>query len=118
MSDLVSEIEEIARRVYREERASEPEAAAPARHSPAADAATQERINLYSLVSHKPYLTRKEAALYLDVSERSIAEWAARPADENPFPESHAGGAPRAKRERIDEWVRRESARRRLRIAG
>ena len=91
-------------------------AAAPQSNAP--DEETQEMINQYALISHKPYLTRKEAAIYLNVSERSIAEWAARPAEQNPFPESYAGGEPRARRERIDEWTAREQLRRRLKAVG
>lgn len=117
MSDLVNVIEEIARRVYHEERGREPDSSAPERHSPAPDAATLARINLYLLVSHKPYLTRKEAALYLDVSERSLAEWASRPVDQNPLPESRAGGEPRYRRSALDEWAERERQRQRLKLA-
>jgi hypothetical protein len=76
--------------------------------------AIQEQI----MLSHKTYLTRREAAQYLNVSERSIAEWSARPANQNPFPESHAGGEPRYKRTSIDEWAEREGQRRRLKLAG
>lgn len=79
------------------------------------DAATQERINTYELLTRKPYLTRKEAALYVDVSERSIIEWSNRLPDENPFPETYAGGNPRYKREEIDKWISREHGRVRLR---
>lgn len=111
MSDLVKEIEEIARRVYREERASEPEPAARERPAAAADAATQEAINRYLLIAHKPYLTRREAALYLGVSPRSLSEWAARPADQNPLPVSRAGGEVRYRRAALDEWAKRERQR-------
>ncbi len=76
--------------------------------------AIQEQV----LISHKTYLTRKEAAKYLNVSERSIAEWAARGHDQNPFPESKAGGEPRTKRAAIDEWAGREQQRQRLKIVG
>ncbi|MGB9182413.1 MAG: helix-turn-helix domain-containing protein [Pyrinomonadaceae bacterium] len=79
---------------------------------------TRELIKEQLLLAHKTYLTRKEAAKYLGVSERSIAEWAARPPDQNPFPESYAGGEPRTKRERIDEWAERERARQRLKLVG
>lgn len=81
------------------------------------DEQTQEKIGQYQLIAHKPYLTRKEAAIYLDVSERSISEWSARPLEQNPFPESRAGGDPRYKREKIDEWAARETERRRLKLA-
>ena len=76
--------------------------------------AIQEQI----LLSHKSYLTRREAAMYLSVSERSIAEWSARPANQNPFPESYAGGEPRYRRTSIEEWAEREGQRRRLKLAG
>lgn len=82
------------------------------------DEETQASVNKYALLSHKPYLTRKEAAIYLSVSERSIAEWAQRAANQNPFPESYAGGEPRTRREKIDEWAERERERHRLRLAG
>lgn len=81
------------------------------------DEKTRAEINEYTRISHKPYLTRKEAALYLGVSPRSITEWAARPVDQNPFPESNAGGEPRARREAIDSWAEKEHQRQRLRIA-
>lgn len=82
------------------------------------DEKTRAEVNEFIRVSHKPYLTRKESAIYLGVSPRSIAEWAARPSDQNPFPESSAGGEPRVKRERIDEWAERERGRQRLKLAG
>lgn len=79
------------------------------------DDATQERINTYELIARKPYLNRKETALYLDVSERSIIEWSNRPMNENPFPETFAGGNPRYQRKAIDEWILKERGRMRLR---
>jgi hypothetical protein len=82
------------------------------------DEATLERIRLFSLVSHKPYLTKKEAALYLDVSERSIGEWTSRPVSQNPLPAGYAGGEPRYQRQKMDEWAEREAQRRRLKMAG
>ena len=82
------------------------------------DETTQQAIREQDLLAHKTYLTRKEAALYLNISERSIAEWSARPASQNPFPESHAGGEPRYRRTFIDEWAEREGQRRRLKVAG
>jgi excisionase family DNA binding protein len=85
---------------------------------PQIDEETHASIREQVLIANKTYLTRKEAAKYLGVSERSIAEWAARPPDQNPFPESNAGGEPRVKRERIDEWADRERARQRLKLAG
>lgn len=81
------------------------------------DETTLERIRLFSLVSHKPYLTKKEAALYLDVSERSISEWTVRPVNQNPLPASYAGSEPRYQRQQIDEWARREAQRKHLKMA-
>jgi hypothetical protein len=81
------------------------------------DAETQKLVNLHTLISKKTYLTRKEVAIYLGVSERSIAEWSARPMDQNPFPEENAGSEPRYKRSRIDEWTVREGQRQRLKLA-
>lgn len=117
MSDPIrEEIETIARSVCREEMASS--SPTPAAVTSPVDQETQSKVGQYLLIAHKPYLTRREAALYLDVSERSISEWAARPPDQNPFPLSNAGGEPRVKRERIDEWADRERARQRLKLAG
>lgn len=82
------------------------------------DEKTRCEISEHALLSHKTYLTRKEAAKYLSVSERSISEWAARPLDQNPFPERHAGSEPRARRTDIDEWAARENQRQRLKLAG
>ncbi|HYH85831.1 MAG TPA: hypothetical protein VEX60_10125 [Pyrinomonadaceae bacterium] len=42
------------------------------------DEATRQAIAEQHLIASKSYLTRAEAATYLDVSERSIAEWSAR----------------------------------------
>lgn len=96
-----------------------PAPAVSAALSPAVvDEATQEQINQYCLLAHKPYLSRKEAAIYLGISERSIGKWAARPLDQNPFPEARAGGEPRTKRTAIDEWAERERQRQRLKLAG
>lgn len=116
-SNLVGEIEAIALRVYHRERENEQRSHSPERQVDCLDTETREKINTYALISNKPYLSRREAALYLGVSERSIAEWAARPPDQNPFPESHAGGEPRVKRQSIDEWAARENMRRRLKAA-
>lgn len=45
------------------------------------------------------------------VSERSIAEWAARAAgDDDPFPERRAGVEPRDRREGRDAWTEREQS--------
>ena len=85
---------------------------------PQPDPETQRLINQHRLIAQKTYLTRKEAAVYLSVSERSIAEWSVRPPDQNPFPEENAGGEPRYRRAAIDEWTRREKQRQRLKVAG
>lgn len=82
------------------------------------DEVTRAAIREQILIAHKTYLNRKEAAKYLGVSPRSIAEWAARPADQNPFPECQAGGEPRVKRTAVDEWAAREKQRQRLKLAG
>lgn len=82
------------------------------------DDETRQAIKEQMLLAHKSYLTRREAAKYLGVSERAVAEWAARPADQNPFPERRAGGEPRYKRDEIDAWVEREARRQRLKLAG
>lgn len=79
------------------------------------DADTLLKIAQYELISHKPYLTKKELALYLDCSERSIEEWSAR--SENPLPVGYAGSEVKAKREKIDQWVEREAQRKRLKLA-
>jgi hypothetical protein len=117
-SNVVGEIEAIALRVFHRERENEQKTRPLEQQVDGLDKDTREKINAYALISSKPYLSRKEAALYLGVSERSIAEWAARPPDQNPFPESHAGGEPRVKRQSIDEWAARENMRRRLKAAG
>lgn len=80
------------------------------------DEATLAQIAEYQRLSHKPYLTRREVATYLDVSKRSITEWTGRASDHNPFPASAAGGEPRYRRERIDEWAEREAQRKRLKL--
>jgi hypothetical protein len=115
--DLNSVFDNRIRSIVREELA-EVGAGQPTTSPVTIDDKAQEQINQYLLISNKPYLNRKEAALYLDCSERSIAEWSARPVGDNPFPVSNAGSEPRYKRERIDEWAVKESTRRRLKIAG
>lgn len=109
---------ESLREVVREVLAEE---APPQRAVPAADILddeTRRAVREHALLAHKTYLTRKEAAKYLTVSERSIAEWVARPATQNPFPEQRAGGEPRYRRTEIDEWAAREAQRQRLKLAG
>lgn len=86
------------------------EARAPA---PEFDGETLAKIRLYELISRKPYLTKAEAALYLDVSEKSIEEWSARADRDNPFPEDRAASVPRYNRMKIDAWVEREARLRR-----
>jgi hypothetical protein len=116
MSDLEQMIEKlvepvadrVARRVYSE---------APPR-AVAFDEETTKLIREQALIAHKTYLTHREAAIYLNVSERSIGEWSARAHNQNPFPQEHAGGDPRYKRSRIDEWTVAEGQRQRLKLAG
>jgi excisionase family DNA binding protein len=86
--------------------------------APELDEETCARVREQVLIANKTWLTRKEAAKYLNVSERSIAEWAARAQSDNPFPESSAGSEPRVKRSRIDEWADRERQKQRLKLAG
>ncbi|HJQ31686.1 MAG TPA: tyrosine-type recombinase/integrase [Pyrinomonadaceae bacterium] len=69
------------------------------------DEKTRRQIAEQLLLSNKHYLTRAQAAAYLGVSQRSIKEWADRPADQNPFPEVRAGADPRYKRTAIDQWT-------------
>lgn len=89
----------------------------PPQPHPQVDEDTRERIKQLQIISHKPYLTKKEVALYLDVSERSVEEWAARPPDQNPFPAVKVGKELRAKREQVDAWTEQERERSRLRLA-
>ncbi len=110
-------LREVVREVLAEE--GTPHRAGPP--SPAADLLddeTRAAIREQQLLAHKSYLTRKEAARYVGVSERSISEWVARPAGQNPFPECRAGGEPRYKREEVDAWLEREAQRQRLKLAG
>jgi DNA-binding transcriptional regulator YiaG len=116
MSQLEQEIERIAEPVA--ERVARKVLAETPRNSVGeVDAETQQLISQHALISKKTYLTRKEAAVYLSVSERSVAEWSARPADQNPFPEENAGSEPRYKRALIDAWTQREGQRQRLKLA-
>lgn len=82
------------------------------------DDGMRRQVAEHILLSNKTYLTRAEVAAYLGVSERSIKEWAARPVDQNPFPEVRAGADPRYRRAAVDEWAEREGQRQRLRLAG
>jgi hypothetical protein len=114
MSEQIEDIiEVIARRVYTEMRGQEK----PVTAADVLDEQTLGKIRSFTLISHKPYLTKKEAALYLDVSERSIAEWSARPEKNNPLPCRNAGGEPRFRREDLDAWAERERQRQRLKLA-
>jgi transposase len=82
--------------------------------TPAADLVDEQTRQLIAeqvLISHKTYLTRAEAAKYLQVSGKSIGDWSKRSAGENPFPERNAGGEPRYKRTDIDEWAEHERRR-------
>ena len=123
--DAVSQFfEELKERIIvlvRETVAEEMESAGGVRRgaSPAdlIDEQTRRQISEHALISNKTYLTRAEAAKYLGVSERSIAEWSVRPPDHNPLPVCYAGGDPRYKREAVNEWVAAE-ARQRLKLAG
>jgi hypothetical protein len=95
----IKQIEEIAARSARHVLSeAKPMASQP-------DDDTREQIRQFQLLAHKPYLNKRECALYLGVSERSIEEWSLRPPDENPFPAGSCGTHLRAKRERVDEWV-------------
>lgn len=86
---------------------------AEARPAAELDGKTLERIRQYELISRKPYLTKAECAIYLDVSEKSIEEWSARADEDNPFPEDRAASSPRYNRMKVDAWVEREARRRR-----
>lgn len=118
MDTLLEHLDERIRRVVAETLASGQEregtAAAPV---DALDDATRKAIREQTVIANKTYLTRAEAAKYLAVSERSIAEWSARPTDQNPFPVSYAGGEPRYRRTAVDEWVTSEARRQRLKLA-
>lgn len=81
------------------------------------DEASREAIREQVLISNKTYLTRREVALYLNISERSIAEWSVRAPDQNPFPVSYAGGEPRYKRTTVEEWAVAEGRRQKLKLA-
>jgi excisionase family DNA binding protein len=113
---LLEQLDERIRRVVAEALASREEKPAPA-SADLLDDETRQAIREQAVIAHKTYLSRKEAAKYLAVSERAVAEWAARPADQNPFPERRAGGEPRYRREEVDAWVEHEAQRQRLKLA-
>lgn len=115
MDGLLEQLDERIRRVVAEVLASREERAAPAGGDLLDDRAKQ-AIREQAVIANKTYLTRAEAAKYLGVSERSIAEWSARPTDQNPFPVSYAGGDPRYKRTSVDEWAAAEARRQRLKL--
>ncbi len=110
-------IREIVREIVREEMPRQSPLEHGIEHDLLTDK-TRSEINEYMRLSHKPYLSREEAAIYLGVSKRSIAEWVKRPMDQSPLPESCAGGEPRIRREAIDAWAEREQERKRLKLDG
>ncbi len=107
-------LREVVREVLAEE-APSPRAAAS---SDFLDEETRQAIREQKLLAHKTYLNRREVSKYLGVSERAVAEWAARPPAQNPFPECRAGGEPRYKRDEVDAWAAAEARRQRLKLAG
>lgn len=81
------------------------------------DEETKKQIAQYEIIAHKTYLTKKEIALYIGCSDRSVEEWAARAQKDNPLPVGYAGSDMRAKRENLDKWIEREAQRKRLKLA-
>lgn len=118
MDALLEQLDERIRRVVAEALSSGEERAGGASAADVLDDVTRKAIREQTVIANKTYLTRAEAAKYLGVSERSIAEWAARPPDQNPFPISYAGGDPRYRRTAVDEWATAEARRQRLKLAG
>ena len=86
--------------------------ACPTVSADALDENTQREIREQAVLSHKTYLTRAQAATYLQVSEKSIGEWSKRPPEENPLPVAYVGADPRYRRTALDEWAAEESRRR------
>jgi hypothetical protein len=116
--DVLAALDERARRVAEEVgRARSKPGDAGTSSSDLVDEETRRAVSEQMLISNKSYLTRAEAAKYLDVSERSIKEWAARATDQNPFPEVRAGADPRYRRAAIDTWAEAEGLRQRLKLA-
>ncbi|HEX8354068.1 MAG TPA: helix-turn-helix domain-containing protein [Pyrinomonadaceae bacterium] len=120
MDSLLEQLDERMRRI-----AEDVVRGAADRHEPKSSAAAnllddeaRREIQEQTLISNKNYLTRREAAKYLGVNERSIKEWSDRPVDQNPLPEVRAGADPRYRRTALDEWLEREGQRQRLRLAG
>lgn len=111
MSAIEKTIQDLVNAVVDERLASLP------RLTSSLDDATRKQIAQYELLTHKPYLNKKEIALYLSCSERSIEEWAARGMKDNPLPVGYAGSEMRAKRESLDKWTETEAQRKRLKLA-
>jgi len=115
--DVLAALDERARRVAEEVvRVRSRPGDVGASPSDLVDEETRRAVSEQMLISNKTYLTRAEAANYLDVSERSIKEWAARAPDQNPFPEVRAGADPRYRRAAVDEWAEAEGRRQRLKL--
>lgn len=110
-------LREVVREVLAEE-GTPHRAGTPSPPADLLDEKTRAAIREQTLLAHKSYLSRREVARYVGVSERSISEWVARPTGQNPFPERRAGGEPRYKREEVDAWLEREAQRQRLKLAG
>jgi len=117
MDALLEHLDERIRRVVAETLASSETGVKPgAVAGDVLDEASLKTIREQTVIANKTYLTRAEVAKYLGVSERSIAEWSARPTDQNPCPVSYAGGEPRYKRAAVDEWAAAEARRQRLKL--
>jgi hypothetical protein len=83
----------------------------------AIDEDVQKQIAQHQLIANKTYLNKKEIALYLGCSERSVEDWSARAPKDNPLPVGYVGSDMRAKRESLDRWVEGEAQRKRLKLA-
>lgn len=116
VGDLIALLDARIRCVVEESLSSQTGKAAPP--ADMLDEETRREVQEQTRIAHKTYLTRLEAAKYLQVSEKSIGDWSKRPPNENLFPERNAGGEPRYKRTDIDEWAERERRRRLLKLAG
>lgn len=113
MSELEDNLKSFVEAIVAERLASLP------RPEPApVDSETQQQIAQHELIAHKTYLNKKEIALYLGCSERSIEDWSARAPNDNPLPAGYAGSDMRAKRENLDKWVEGEAQRKRLKLVG
>jgi len=111
MSALEDTIKDLVNSIVDERIASLP------RPTSSLDDETRKQIAQYELLAHKTYLNKKEIALYLSCSERSVEEWAARGVNDNPLPVGYAGSDMRGKRESLDKWTEREAQRKRLKLA-